>query len=162
MSHRHLVDVTQTPSRCHTDTLTILIEEYPINNTHKQERAREGAASVVVENGFERFWDAYPKRVEEQAARVEWNRLNPDPELRHRIMRSLAKEKDSRQWRDEGGRYIPKPESWLCQRRWNELMPTQAMIDAKYLTEPDFIALYGKGGVGRGKDSLHPRDAPLS
>jgi len=110
---------------------------------------------------FEEFWNAYPKKTGKQSAQVVWNQLSPTPELLSRIIGSLTKEKSSRQWQTEGGRYIPKPENWLSQRRWEEERSvTQDMIDAKYLVEPDFLALYGKGGVARGKNSVHPRDAP--
>jgi len=125
-------------------------------------RAREETNSTVLkENGFKQFWNAYPKKTGRQTSQVVWNQYNPTPELLSRIMTFLSKEKASRQWQTEGGRYIPKPENWLSQRRWEEEQGlTQDMIDAKYLVEPDFLALYGKGGVARGKNPVHPRDAP--
>jgi|GEM_PF-418727 len=119
------------------------------------------ATNRYREQSFEKFWNAYPKKTGKQSTQVVWNQLSPTPELLNRVIGSLTKEKASRQWQAEGGRYIPKPENWLSQRPWvEEQIVTQDMIDAKYLVEPDFLALYGKGGVARGKNSVHPRDAP--
>jgi len=138
------------------------IKDYPVKDYPTKERAREESNGAALgRNGFEGFWNAYPKKTGKQSAQVVWNQLSPNPELLSRIIVSLTKEKASRQWQAEGGRYIPKPENWLSQRRWEEEQGlTQDMIDAKYLVEPDFLALYGKGGVARGKNSVHPRDAP--
>ena len=138
-----------------------VIKNQVIKNTQNASAREETNGTVLGENGFEEFWNAYPKKTRKQSAQVVWNQLSPTPELLSRIIGSLTKEKASRQWQTEGGRYIPKPENWLSQRRWEEEQGlTQDMIDAKYLLEPDFLALYGKGGVARGKNSVHPRDAP--
>ena len=138
-----------------------VIKNQVIKNTQNASAREETNGTVLGENGFEEFWNAYPKKTGRQTSQVVWNQYNPTPEFLSRIMTFLSKEKASRQWQTEGGRYIPKPENWLSQRRWeDEQALTQDMIDAEYLREPDFIALYGKGGVGRGKNSVHPRDAP--
>jgi hypothetical protein len=89
--------------------------------------------------GFDTFWTAYPKKVAKQYAQAEWGRISPDPELQTRIMACLARDKDSRQWLAEDGRYVPKPENWLSQRRWEQQQEmTQEMIDAKYTSEWEF------------------------
>ena len=140
-----------------------VIKNQVIKNTQNASAREEANGTVLKENGFEDFWSTYPKKTGKQTAQAVWNQINPNPEILGRIIVSLTKEKASRQWQTEGGRYIPKPENWLRQRRWeDEQVMTQDMIDAEYLREPDFIAEYmtGKGGVGRGKNSVHQRDAP--
>lgn len=76
-----------------------------------------GGGGVV---GFEEFWKKYPKKQKKEAARAEWDRLAPGPELRATILASLAAMADSDEWRREQGRFIPAPAKWLSERRWTD------------------------------------------
>ena len=119
------------PSKGEPDVVSTVSREP--RRTAKAE-VREHPAKAPT--GFDEFWTAYPKKVAKQYAQAEWGRISPDPELQTRIMACLARDKDSRQWLAEDGRYIPKPENWLSQRRWEQQPETtQEMIDAKYTSE---------------------------
>jgi hypothetical protein len=68
--------------------------------------------------GFNAFWDLYPKKVGRGAAEMEWNKIKPDQPLFDRIMAAVMAHLRSEKWREDGGRFIPNPSTWLHQKRW--------------------------------------------
>lgn len=69
---------------------------------------------------FEKFWKAYPKKVGKGAAEVAFKRAKaPVSEL----LEAIAAQKESKQWKEDGGRYIPNPATWLNQERWKDELP---------------------------------------
>ena len=80
-----------------------------------EKRAREGR--------FDRFWEAYPKKVAKEPARKAFYKLKPDDVLTDRMIRAVEEAKVSAQWRKDGGQYIPNPATWLNQRRWEDEVP---------------------------------------
>lgn len=69
---------------------------------------------------FERFWSAYPRKQNKERARRAWKKLNPDIALCRIMSDALERDKQSEQWRKDGGVYIPHPSSWLNGRRWED------------------------------------------
>lgn len=71
-------------------------------------------------SAFESFWSAYPKRVGKGNAERAWEKLSPNAELTERILFAIERGKQSDQWKESGGRYIPYPATWLNQKRWED------------------------------------------
>ena len=71
---------------------------------------------------FDRFWAAYPRKDDKKNARRAFLRLKPDERLLALLLSALDRHKRSRQWTDEGGRYIPLAATWLNGERWNDQM----------------------------------------
>lgn len=69
---------------------------------------------------FDRFWNAYPKKKGKEAARRAWKKLSPDMALCRVMAEALDRQRQSRDWQREEGRYIPYPASWLNGRRWED------------------------------------------
>ena len=82
-------------------------------------------STTLVDQQFETFWEAYPRKAAKTAAYKAWKRLNPDAALYTRIIDAIAMSKCSDQWQRENGRYIPNPLTWLNQERWDDVYPTQ-------------------------------------
>ena len=78
--------------------------------------------SPAADDGFDRFWRTYPRKVDKQRALAEWRKLAPGPELTETILQALEKQCTSSQWQDV--EYIPHPRTWLHNRRW-EAVETQ-------------------------------------
>ena len=78
--------------------------------------AQAEAHTVAVDDGFDSFWAAYPKKVGKGAARKAWRKLKPSGD----ILRAVERQKRSKQWLRESGRYIPNPATWLNQERWDD------------------------------------------
>jgi len=71
---------------------------------------------------FDRFWAAYPRKDDKKNARRAFLRLKPGEQLLALMLSALDRHKRSRQWTDEGGRYIPLAATWLNGERWNDQM----------------------------------------
>ena len=74
----------------------------------------------LQERRFAEFWKAYPKKVGKASCQKAWLKLKPTAELFAHIMSALADQKESEQWKREGGRFIPNPLTWLNQGRWDD------------------------------------------
>lgn len=66
---------------------------------------------------FERFWQAYPKKVGKQAALKAFQRVKVPVES---LLTAIERQKCSDQWSRDNGQYIPNPATWLNQGRWED------------------------------------------
>lgn len=72
---------------------------------------------------FSEFWAAYPRKVGKEAARKSWRRIKPSETLLVKILSAIDKAKNSSQWQNDNGQYIPNPATWLNQGRWDDELP---------------------------------------
>lgn len=85
--------------------------------------------------GFDEFWKAYPRKIAKVRAQKTWDKVVKDPQLVGTILKAIEKQKKSRQWQLEGGRFIPHPATWLSDGRWEDeleiavQLPKNATID---------------------------------
>lgn len=70
--------------------------------------------------GFNRFWQAYPRRVSRLDALKAWTKLAPSPELVDLIMDALSWQKTTPQWTKADGAFVPHAASWLRGERWTD------------------------------------------
>ena len=66
---------------------------------------------------FDRFWEAYPKKVGKEAARRAFEKVKEPVDL---LINAIEKQRQSEQWMKEDGRFIPNPATWLNQGRWED------------------------------------------
>lgn len=71
-----------------------------------------------LQQRFERFWTAYPRKVSKQHALKAWVKISPDEALANSIAAALAMQKESIQWTKDGGQFIPHPTTWLNRKAW--------------------------------------------
>ena len=79
------------------------------------------AKTVTVKGylqGFEEFWQAYPKKRGKGYAEKSWSKIRPDPMLLNTILDSIKAAKRSEEWQKDGGQFIPHPSSWLNAKGW--------------------------------------------
>lgn len=115
------------------------------NPNPTRERVRD---AEKVPNGFERFWEAYPRHTAKQDAVKAFEKLKPDAMMIETMVKAIQSQKQSAQWQEDGGRYIPHPATWLNQHRWEDEMPkagkaplkvvTAAKYDQREYNESDF------------------------
>lgn len=75
-------------------------------------------------DGFDRFWEAYPKKVGKEAARKAFKQVKAPLES---LLTAIERQKCGDQWTTENGRFIPNPVTWLNQERWqDEVSPPAA------------------------------------
>lgn len=81
---------------------------------------KEGKEIEKGDDGFERFWKLYPRKVGKgQALRI-WKKIAPMNGLCETICRQVEAACKTKQWQKEGGEYIPHPSTWLNQSRWED------------------------------------------
>ncbi|NIO19672.1 MAG: hypothetical protein GTN76_02710, partial [Candidatus Aenigmarchaeota archaeon] len=77
---------------------------------HKQERIRN---NNMLNQWFERFWSEYPRKVGKKKAREKFLRLSLDELKFKKMIEALRTQKESFQWKRDGGQYIPHPATWI-------------------------------------------------
>lgn len=86
----------------------------------KQEKEKEKEDTLLLERRFDAFWEAYPRKVGKAQAKKAFLKLRADDALLATLLLAIEREKGSRQWQQDGGRYIPYPATWLGGRRWED------------------------------------------
>jgi hypothetical protein len=81
---------------------------------------RAAKAARAPAEGFEQFWEAYPRRQAKQAAQAAWDKLRPGAELREQILAALSAQKRSAAWREQDGKFIPLPATYINGKRWED------------------------------------------
>lgn len=82
-------------------------------NTHKPPNGEYSAE-------FEKFWAAYPNKTGKKKCNDIWKREKPDLQ---KCLTTLEWQKKSDQWTRDNGKYIPHPQTWLNQGRWDDESP---------------------------------------
>ena len=88
----------------------LTINHKPLTNNHNKNIVRADA----LDDGFDEFWNYYPKKVGKDKAKTEWNKKKPKIDD---VLNALKWQKDSEQW-DKG--FIPNPATYLSQGRWKD------------------------------------------
>jgi hypothetical protein len=101
------------------DGLESLVVPRIENRESKTDDPPDGGQVSVIDD-FERFWEAYPRKVGKGAARRIWDRIKPDGRLAAAMLRTLEWQTASEQWTKDNGQYVPHPSTWLNQRRWED------------------------------------------
>lgn len=94
-----------------------------INNiiNNKQNEKKQEAPDCEREEYFAQFWEAYPVKVKKPVAKIEWNKLvDPCVELYEKIIAAVEQYKQTSRWKENNGAYIPYPETFLQDRRWED------------------------------------------
>jgi hypothetical protein len=74
------------------------------------------------EEDFELFYKQYPKKVAPQKAKQAWKKIRPNIEV---VLQALAWQKQSKQWFEKGGQFIPNPATWINGHQFLNKPPEQ-------------------------------------
>lgn len=90
-------------------------------------------AHQTIDERFDKFWKAYPKRKDKKRAYKAFMKIKPNNELLQQMLDCIEREKKSLDWLKDNGQYIPYPSSWLNGERWNDedITDTVTIIDNK-------------------------------
>lgn len=84
---------------------------------------------MSIEEKFNDFWSAYPKKVGKKAAFTAFKRINPNDELLDRMKKAIEWQKMTYSWQDP--QFIPNPLTWLHQERWEDECTVKPMVQKK-------------------------------
>lgn len=121
------------------------------SNTIKQEtknkaiKKQNKELNELQEKQFDKFWQAYPKKVSKKQAQKSWKKINPSLELFEKILKALEMVKQTEQWKKDNGKYVPYPATWLNQERWtdeiNMMQDNKMAIKEEQKTKPVYKPL---------------------
>ena len=80
----------------------------------------QGAVEVGRKQEFEGFWALYPKKCGRAKAWAAWEELRPDPWTVAAIIAGVKAYADTEAWTKAGGQFIPAPDRFLRERRWED------------------------------------------
>ena len=111
-------------------------EEYIDKLIEGQEPEKQENSFLSVEEVmFEEFWKAYPqcfRKVNKKGCKSKFLKIKNLKEIFPDIIDSLEMQKNSKQWKEQNGQFIPAPLTWINQERWTMKDPRneiQAKID---------------------------------
>ena len=77
-------------------------------------------SSIHAQIWFDEFYAIYPKKVAKQDAIKAWAKINPNEELKNKIIASLKTSMRMPDWTKDNGQFIPYPATWLNGKRWED------------------------------------------
>ena len=94
---------------------------------------------------FDRFWSAYPKKVDKLRARKAWKRKKLDSKADMLIKDVEARLKSDFKWIKNKGKYIPMPTTYLNGERWEdefqELNVEETAMDYNRMQDNELLKL---------------------
>lgn len=72
---------------------------------------------VALDDGFDEFWNVYPKKVGKADAQKKWISKKPNIDF---VLQALRWQMPSEQWNKNNGEFIPNPSTYINQERWND------------------------------------------
>lgn len=103
----------------------------------KTEKVKQSTKAKQVDpeltERFERFYSAYPKKMNKASAVKAFNKLKPNEELLQTMLNAIeAQQKSIQNWKKDNGQFIPLPATWLNNRRWEDDIQIQDSGGKKY------------------------------
>lgn len=86
-----------------------------LNNNHKPLTNIKPIRANALDDGFNEFWNVYPKKVGKEAARKSWIKENPKIQT---VLNTLRWQIESDAWQKQDGQFIPNPATYINQGRW--------------------------------------------
>ena len=77
---------------------------------------------------FDRFYEAYPRKVGKLAAIKAFAKCKADEALVDQMIAAIEEQKQSAQWVKDNGQFIPHPATWLNNERWADSVSGQTAI----------------------------------
>lgn len=94
----------------------------------EKEIEKENEIEHECEAAFDLFWEQYPRKVKKQQAREAFQRVSVSLDV---LLQALSRQKETSQWQEDGGRFVPYPAAWLQGRRWEDEISQQGTVIPK-------------------------------
>lgn len=91
----------------------------PPSAPEKKQTGSKLSLGYLDDDGFEKFWEAYPKKSGDirEACRLYLDAIDAGATLQQ-MLDAIAWQKGQDSWLDQGGRYIPSPAKWIANKAW--------------------------------------------
>lgn len=128
-------DTSANRDKAYVTTLSRIVTHGHDREEESRQRSKHLCASDDACDGFDEFWQAYPRKIAKASALKSWRKIRPNAELSETVMDALAKQKDSDAWKRDGGKFIPHPATWLNGRRWEDEIDDGGGPSADFLAQ---------------------------
>ena len=109
-------------------------------NEREKEREKENENEIENESkkaaNFDRFWEAYPRKVGKVKALAAFQKVAVPV-----LLSAIEAQKKSHQWKKDNGQFIPHPATWLNGKRWEDQVTTEQPPQGRQLDEDDKAAI---------------------
>ena len=113
-----MTNIIQLKRRSHAElrmkTTSIPRQSHTPNNDKKDNEFKK-----TYTDDFLNFWKVYPRKVCKGAAFKAWRKANGKPPVEN-LIAIVECHKQTDQWQNNNGQFIPYPATWLNQRRWED------------------------------------------
>ena len=101
------------------------------DETETETEFKQKQKQTPCSNGFEAFWQAYPRKIGKAKAEQAWRTKNGSRPPIEKIIEKLEELKKSEQWTKDSGQFIPHPTTWINRGGWDdEIQPKIDEVDA--------------------------------
>lgn len=108
---------------------TTIVPTEPSRAKQSRDKISEAKNTPIPPDGadamtkrFDAFWKEYPRKIGKQAAQKIYMKVKPDHNLSERMIKAVQEQRQSEQWKKEGGRFIPNPATWLNRGQWDDVI----------------------------------------
>lgn len=122
--HCHVKEMPSTiPAPDETESCTVLkrplIDSLLLNTEYPLRKSRTKPIPRLDES-FENFWQAYPKKKSKGEAEKAWSKITFVNGLYESIISKVELLKQSPDWQKDNGQWIPHPSTWLNRKGWED------------------------------------------
>lgn len=117
------IETKQNRNRIETETLSPLSPQKASTPIGSEGDNGSETEKEILFKRFNIFKEAYPKWSKGPVVEQLFFELHPDEQLFSRIISGLETLKKCDEWKRESGRFIPSPDNFLRDRRWEDKLP---------------------------------------
>ncbi len=97
---------------------------------------KEKVSPQAVEKWFRAVWAVYPRKVSKQDALKAFRDIQGlDEDLARTIIKAVKSARSTRQWNEDGGKYVPYPATWIRGRQWEDELTVETRSLEPHRTE---------------------------
>ena len=89
-------------------------------------------------SAFQELWEIYPRKTSKQQAKKAWDKVKNKDEVFEKIYSSILLHSKTKQWKKDGGQFIPHFSTFLNQERWEDEIDPKEIIDDE-ITKPIYL-----------------------
>ncbi|MBQ8974072.1 MAG: hypothetical protein IJ074_13485, partial [Clostridia bacterium] len=112
--------------------------------TKARDERREWSADTEEErdDSFEQFWAAYPRKAGREGARRVWRKERLG-KMADEIILAIERKRYSSDWTKENGRFIPYPQKYLTEHRWEDEQDGDWNAQGSTASDDEFDLVWG-------------------
>lgn len=113
------------------NSVTLALQErnsYATDKDIEENKNKKESKEVINTEWFPEFWKLYPKKFKKNESEIMFNSIVKDEETHQRIIKDVQKRIKSKEWQNEKGKFIPHPNNYLNQKRWEDSIDDETSI----------------------------------